>query len=424
MQLNKKPPNLAPNAEISPKIPCLLPPQPPHKSHYKYSCTTHSSSLTPILSNFTPTWLPPTMPPPLSRLEETQEQAASTPTWSLVSRRQSTRSHRTGDTRAGDVEGATTGGVGTCGEDPPHTAGKNQQLPGGYAATKGPSYSAQTSKAAQVKTTGEGKRRSAGSEGRHANQTNLEATKTSSKHSGRKRTLIQHFSDDEGEENTLLPPSQSLVFKAQATHFHDPDIDMQLADVTPEHGGSSLQLSTSLDEYIAAPNQAITSLSRVDITNLADATPPPNARKESTTDTQSAKRRRSEAGQHTGMSIPSSIRSKENIPSIDIVSHMWLGFSIHEAIAIQRGEEVIREHHTSEDFTHLGTPLVRPLNFKHFGEHSPESPKLIFQVRGPMPYPATIFTSLKSRAKKKSTPHPVSPRAFTSQFATTSASRA
>jgi hypothetical protein len=37
---------------------------------------------------------------------------------------------------------------------------------------------------------------------------------------------------------------------------HDIDIDMQLEDVSPEHGGSSLQFSISNDEFTAVPNQA------------------------------------------------------------------------------------------------------------------------------------------------------------------------
>ena len=255
------------------------------------------------------------------------------------------------------------------------------------------------------------------------------AAKTSSKQSGRRRVLIQHYSDkeeEEEEETTILPPNQQMVFKAQATHFHDLDVDMQLTDVTPEHGGSSLQLSTSLDEYVAGPNQAVTSLSRLDITNLADATPPPNTRKEPTSDTQSAKQRRSEAGRHTthtGMSIPSSIKSKENVPSIDIVSYMWLGFSIHEAIAIQKGENIICENRTSEEFTHLGIPHSEVIELQTLRRAFPRVPQLTTQVRGPMRYPATISTSLNYRAKRKSTPPPASPKASKLQFVTILASK-
>ena len=76
-------------------------------------------------------------------------------------------------------------------------------------------------------------------------------------------------------------------------------------------------------------------------------------------DTQSAKHRRNEEGRHTtslGTRKSHHEKTKEAVPSIDMVAHMWLGFPIHEAIATQRGKEIIHEHRTPEEFTNLGTP--------------------------------------------------------------------
>ena len=159
-----------------------------------------------------------------------------------------------------------------------------------------------------------------------------------------------------------------------------------------------------MDDNVAAPNQVVASLSRLDITNLTDATPPPNTRKESTTDTHSSKRGRSEAGRHTthtGMNILSSIRSKENIPSIDIVLHMWLDFSIHEAIAIQKGEGIIHEHRTSEEFTHLGRPSSEIIELQTLRRAFPRVPQTYYPSERPDAVPGNHlhFTQLPSQEK-------------------------
>ena len=99
----------------------------------------------------------------------------------------------------------------------------------------------------------------------------------STRSASRRRTLIQNY-NDEDEDNTA-PPSQVAQFKEQITPYQDVDIDMQLEDVSPEHGGSSLQISTSYDEYLAAPNQAAKPLDRHDTINLAETTPPTSIHK-------------------------------------------------------------------------------------------------------------------------------------------------
>ena len=175
------------------------------------------------------------------------------------------------------------------------------------------------------------------------------------------RAILEDNSDEREEEEAMKPSKHSLLKQDQPPPSHDHDIDMQLDGGSPERGGSSLRLSVSNDEFIAVPNQADTS--RLDNINLADLTPTFTTHKSpriaATIDTHSAKKRRSEEGRHK---IPSesnkshNMRSKEAIPSIDIVSRMWLGFPIHEAVATHRGKDIICEYRTNEEFIKIGTP--------------------------------------------------------------------
>ena len=86
-------------------------------------------------------------------------------------------------------------------------------------------------------------------------------------------------------------------------------------------------------------------------------------------------------GRHTtplGASKLQHEKTKEAIPSIDIVSHMWLGFPIHEAIAIQWGKEIIHEHQTTEEFTRLGTPTKEIIEFKTLRRAFPHVPQVYY----------------------------------------------
>ena len=211
----------------------------------------------------------------------------------------------------------------------------------------------------------------------------------------RKRTLIQAYSEDE-DEIAAIPTNQPTTFKGHTTPYHDADIDMQLEDVSPEHGGSSLQISTSQDEYLAIPNQAANSTAQLDIINLAEATPPPNphqnSRMETTNDTQSAKRRRGEGGSHTlnsSTNNPQPTRAKEAIPSIDIASQIWLGFPIHEAIASHKGMAIIQEHRTHDEFIKLGTPPREIIDFKTIRRAFPRVPQLCYPSERPDAVPGS-----------------------------------
>jgi hypothetical protein len=57
---------------------------------------------------------------------------------------------------------------------------------------------------------------------------------------------------------------------------------------------------------------------------------------------------------------------------IDIVSHMWLGFPVHEAMAIHRKAEIISKLRTNEEVAKIGTPQERCSTSASFGEFFPE----------------------------------------------------
>ena len=212
---------------------------------------------------------------------------------------------------------------------------------------------------------------------------------TKSRSSSRRRALITDYSDEDEQETSAPVPSQPVFINEKAPPSHDCDIDMLLENVSPANGGSSLQLSSSHHEYAAIPNQAVISTTRLDVINLADATPTTShksPRTDTTSDTQSTKRRRNEAGRHTpslGTSKLQHEKTKEAIPSIDIVSHMWLGFPIHEAIAIQRGNAIIHEHRTPEDFTRLDTPTKEVIEFKTLRRAFPHVPQVCYPHERP-----------------------------------------
>lgn len=72
---------------------------------------------------------------------------------------------------------------------------------------------------------------------------------------GRKRTIIDDYSDEEEGEKDNHQVSQPQLIKGKALTFYNNDIDMQLVDVSPKHGGSSLQLSMSNDDFTATLSQ-------------------------------------------------------------------------------------------------------------------------------------------------------------------------
>ena len=117
----------------------------------------------------------------------------------------------------------------------------------------------------------------------------------------RSRSAFLEDTSDEGEEEEAgIPPKHPILKQDQPSPSHDHDIDMQLDDVSPEHGGSSLRLSVSNDEFVVVPNQAATSqLDNINFTNMTPtSTTHKNPKIAATIDAHSAKKRRSEEGRH------------------------------------------------------------------------------------------------------------------------------
>jgi hypothetical protein len=143
----------------------------------------------------------------------------------------------------------------------------------------------------------------------------------------------------------------------------DLDMDAQLENVSPERGGSSLQVSLEKHSLQAAQASSQKSI------RIADSIPPtlphrhPQIRDAS--ESQSTKRRK--ADDYTATSTPHG-SSKHTTPStytnpkrmpvlgIDMLSHMWLGFQMHEVLFIQRGKSILKESRTDEEFFAIGTP--------------------------------------------------------------------
>ena len=176
---------------------------------------------------------------------------------------------------------------------------------------------------------------------------------------------------------------------------------MQLDGVSPERGGSSLRLSMSHDEFVPVPNHEGTSrLDNIDFTNMTPiSTTHKSPRIAASIDNHSAKRRRSEAGKHKTPSESHkshNMRSKEAIPNIDIVSHMWLGFPIHEAVANHRNKEIIREHRIKEDFARVGTPPQEVIDFMTLRRAFPQVPQVLHPNERPDAVPGNHLHLLNS----------------------------
>ena len=75
-------------------------------------------------------------------------------------------------------------------------------------------------------------------------------TSTKARTCSRRRAFISdHSEEEEGDQESHQVSQPPPHLKGKAFTFHDSDIDMQLEDVSPEHGGSSLKLSLSNEEF-------------------------------------------------------------------------------------------------------------------------------------------------------------------------------
>ena len=57
---------------------------------------------------------------------------------------------------------------------------------------------------------------------------------------------------------------------------------------------------------------------------------------------------------------------------------MWLGFTIHEAIATQQGTDIIQEHRTFDEFTIMGTPPSEVIEFQTLRRAFPRVPQVCY----------------------------------------------
>ena len=73
-----------------------------------------------------------------------------------------------------------------------------------------------------------------------------------------------------------------------------------------------------------------------------------------------------------------SMRTKEALPSIDIVYQMWLGFPIHEAVGSQKGKTIIHERRTNEKISRIRTPSREIIHFKILQTTFPGVPHMYY----------------------------------------------
>ena len=60
------------------------------------------------------------------------------------------------------------------------------------------------------------------------------------------------------------------------------------------------------------------------------------------------------------------------------MSQIWLGFPIHEAVAVQKGGDIIRDHRTTEDFARIGTPPTEIIHFNTLRQAFPIVPQIFY----------------------------------------------
>ena len=131
-----------------------------------------------------------------------------------------------------------------------------------------------------------------------------------------------------------------------------------------------------------------------------------------TTDTQSAKRMKSEMDAHAFNSSTSKqqiIRNKVTIPSIEKVLGIWLGFSIYKAMALHRGIELIRQTRTNEVFAKIGTPSREILDFRTLWRVFFHVPQIYYQNERPdaVPWHHLHFTQNSESRKDRPNHRPL-----------------
>ena len=167
-------------------------------------------------------------------------------------------------------------------------------------------------------------------------------------------------------------------------------MDAQLENVSPERGGSSLQLSSERNSIQVAQMTPHKS------THISDSTPPTlhyrNPRLGDASESQTTKRRK--ADDYTATSTPTipsktippppNTRSKRTATlGIDMIGQMWIGFQMHEALSIQRGKRELQENRTNEEFHTLGTPDNEIHEFRTVRRAFPRTQQILYPSERP-----------------------------------------
>ena len=89
-------------------------------------------------------------------------------------------------------------------------------------------------------------------------------------------------------------------------------------------------------------------------------------------------------------------RTRHKVLSIELITQMWFGVSIHEAIATQRGTKLIEEKRTDEDFLTIGTPDSEVEEFRTLRRAFPRVPRRLYPHERPDAVPGHYlhFTQL------------------------------
>ena len=163
-------------------------------------------------------------------------------------------------------------------------------------------------------------------------------------------------------------------------------MEVQLENVSPEYGGSSLGRNSI---------QAVQATSRKSA-HISENTPPTllyrNPRLEDVSESQTTKRRKAE--DYTATSTPNA-SSKHTTPSsntkskraptlgIDMLSQMWLGFPMQEALLTQLGKNTLKESRTDAEFLAIGTPPTEIHEFRSLRHAFPRTRQVLYPSERP-----------------------------------------
>ena len=170
----------------------------------------------------------------------------------------------------------------------------------------------------------------------------------------------------------------------------DLDMDTQLENVSPERGGSSLQVSLGGDSIQGA--QATPWMN----VQIGESTPPTlayrNPRLDDASESHHTKRRKAtdysvtSTPTNPSKSIPSLTHSKSKRSTtlgIDMVGQMWIGFHMQEALLIQKGKKELTETRTDEEFSVIGTPMNEVQEFRSLRRAFPRTRQVLYPTERP-----------------------------------------